>query len=83
LRDEALAKSNPARFRPAAEAQNRRKCARGCGKISFGVFLPSLRFGAAGRVSVPTTIKSKSSGRGSFKTFFARRPNSFSNTRSF
>ena len=52
---------------------NRRTSARGCGKINSGVI----------RVSAPKAIKSKSSGRGSFKTFLGRRPNSFSSVQVF
>ena len=55
----APAKPNPARFRSKAASTNRRRCARGCGRINSGEL----------RVSVPNAIKSKSSGRGSFRTF--------------
>ena len=48
--------------------RNRRSCALGCGKIRLS---PS-------RVSSPNVIKSKSSKRGSFCTFFGCRPKSFS-----
>jgi len=43
-------------------------CARGWGKLRLGV----------ARLSGPKAIRSRSSGRGSFKTFLGCRPNSFS-----
>lgn len=52
---------------------NRRKWARGCGRVSAGVV----------RISLPKAIKSRSSGRGSFNIFFGVRPNSFSRFCSF
>lgn len=45
---------------------NRRKCARGCGKVSRGVE----------SFSEPNAMRSRSSGLGSFSTTFGRRPNS-------
>ncbi len=43
-------------------------CARGWGRVNSGV----------ARVSLPNAIRSKSSGRGSLRTCFGRRPNAFS-----
>lgn len=52
---------------------NFRKCARGCGRTKSFV----------SRLSSPNAIKSRSSARGSFKSFFGVLPNSFSSTFNF
>ena len=52
---------------------NFRRCARGWGRIKSGDC----------RTCLPNTIKSRSSARGSFKTFLGRRPNSFSRVCNF
>jgi len=52
---------------------NRRRWARGCGSVNSGV----------ARISLLNAIKSRSSGRASFRTFLGMRPNSFSSVWSF
>ncbi len=63
----------PGRMRAGAisfsgSSTKRRRCARGCGSVSWGVE----------RSSEPNAMRSRSSGRGSFKTTLGRRPNSLS-----
>ncbi len=66
-------KINSGAISPNGCSTNLRSGARGCGKINSGELLTSF----------PKAIKSKSSGRGSLRTFFGNRPNSFSRACNF